>query len=148
MAGTSSQGRRLGDEGTLDGMFAFGGVIKPVTSLSDLGGVLATHPLFAQAWVQKLCAYANSAPCVTTDPEFLRVVMSFQAGGYSWSGLVSELMSSPLVTNDSPTATALANGNVLAVSADGRFVVEIDRKQQKEVWRKTTKGRPFWARPY
>jgi hypothetical protein len=98
------------------GMFAFGGVIKPVTSLSDLGAVLATHPLFAQAWVQKLCAYANSAPCVTTDPEFLRVVMSFQASGYSWSDLVSELMSSPLVTNASPTATALTNGEVVAVS--------------------------------
>jgi len=98
------------------GMFAFGGVIKPVTSLSDLGGTLATHPLFAQAWVQKLCTYANSAPCVTTDPEFLRVVMSFQASGYSWSGLVSELMSSPLVTNASPTATVLTNGEVVAVS--------------------------------
>ena len=53
------------------GMFAFAGVIKPVTSLGDLGAVLAGHPLFAEAWTQKLCAYANSAPCVHDDPEFL-----------------------------------------------------------------------------
>jgi hypothetical protein len=98
------------------GLFAFAGVIKPVSNLSDLGGTLATHPLFAQAWVQKLCAYANSAPCLTTDPEFLRVVTTFQTSGYSWDALVAELMSSPLVTNAAPTATAAAQGEVVAVS--------------------------------
>jgi hypothetical protein len=98
------------------GLFVFGGVIKPVTSMSDMGTVLAQHPLFAQAWAQKLCTYANSSPCLPSDPEFQRVVTAFQAGGYSWDALVADLMSSPLVTNASPTATAAANGEVVAVS--------------------------------
>ena len=98
------------------GLFAFGGVVKPVTSMSDMGTILAQHPLFAQAWAQKLCTYANSSPCLPSDPEFQRVVTAFQAGGYSWDALVADLMSSPLVTNASPTATAAANGEVVAVS--------------------------------
>jgi hypothetical protein len=44
-------------------------------------------------------------------------------------------------------ATRLTNGNILVASADGRFIVELDRNQ-KEVWRKNTKGRPFAVRRY
>ncbi|HSZ81471.1 MAG TPA: hypothetical protein VLA14_04270 [Polyangia bacterium] len=98
------------------GMFIFQGVQQPVTSTGDMGGVLAQHPLFGSAWAQKLCTYANSSPCLPTDPEFLRVVTAFKTASYSWDALVAELMSSPLVTNASPTATAAANGEVVAVS--------------------------------
>ncbi|MCI0465139.1 MAG: HEAT repeat domain-containing protein [Gemmataceae bacterium] len=44
-------------------------------------------------------------------------------------------------------AQRLSNGHTLVASGDGRYVVEVDR-QGKEVWRKTTKGRPFRARRY
>jgi hypothetical protein len=44
-------------------------------------------------------------------------------------------------------ATRLANGNTLVASCDGRFAVEVNRAG-KEVWKKSTKGRPFWARRY
>ena len=98
------------------GMFAFRGVVQPVASITDFGAALAQHPLFAEAWAQKLCAYVNSAPCVSSDPEFQRVVAAFQASNDSWSTLVLELLASPIVTNASETATALANGEVLAVS--------------------------------
>ena len=98
------------------GLFAFQSVTAPVTNMGDMGTILAQHPLFAQAWAQKLCTYANSSPCLTTDPEFLRVVKVFQSAGDQWNTLVAELMSSPLVTNASPTATAAANGEVVAVS--------------------------------
>jgi hypothetical protein len=98
------------------GLFAFGGVVKPVTSLADLGTTLAGHPLFAEAWAQKLCTYVNSSPCLHGDPEFTRVITAFQASGLMWNTLVTELLSSPLVTNAAPTATAAANGEVVAVS--------------------------------
>jgi hypothetical protein len=101
---------------TQKGLFVFRGVQQPVTSMSDMGGVLAQHPLFGSAWAQKLCTYANSSPCLPTDPEFQRVVAAFKAASYSWDTLVAELMSSPLVTNASATATAAANGEVVAVS--------------------------------
>ncbi|MDB4979500.1 MAG: hypothetical protein JWM82_252, partial [Myxococcales bacterium] len=110
------------------GMFAFAGVIKPVTSLGDLGAVLAGHPLFAEAWTQKLCAYANSAPCLHDDPELQRVVAAFQASGYQWSTLVLDLMSSPLVTNAAATATAAAQGEIVAVSRRDHLCAALDAR--------------------
>jgi hypothetical protein len=98
------------------GLFAFGGVIKPVASLGDLGATLASHPLFAEAWAQKLCTYVNSSPCLHGDPEFQRVIGAFQSSGLMWDTLVLELLSSPLVTNAAPTATSAAAGEVVAVA--------------------------------
>jgi hypothetical protein len=98
------------------GMFAFGGVIQPVQSLGDLGATLAGHPLFAEAWAQKLCTYVNSSPCQHDDPEFQRVVAAFKTSGLKWDALVLELLSSPLVTNAAPTATARLSGEVVAVA--------------------------------
>ena len=50
------------------GVFAFRGVVSPVSNVTDLGNALASHPYFASAWVQKLCYYANSAACDPNDP--------------------------------------------------------------------------------
>jgi hypothetical protein len=98
------------------GQFAFEGVIKPVSSVADFGATLASHPLFAQAWVQKLAYYANSTACEPSDPEFQRIVGVFQSSGYSWSTLVRELLSSPLTTYAATSKTALDNGEVVAVA--------------------------------
>jgi hypothetical protein len=98
------------------GLFSFQGVIQPVGSMSDLGGVLSQHPLFAAAWAQKLCYYANSAPCAADDPELQRIVALFKSSGYSWSALVAELMASPITTNAAATRTSAVNGEVVAVS--------------------------------
>ncbi len=98
------------------GLFAFQGVIKPVNSAADLGATLAAHPLFAEAWAQKLCYYANSSACEVDDPEFKRVVAVFRSSNYSWSALVRELLSSPLTTHAAPTKTADDHGEVIAVA--------------------------------
>ena len=98
------------------GVFSFHGVITPVQTVGDLGAVLSQHPLFGPAWAQKLCAYANSAPCSSDDPEFQRIVTTFASSGYSWNTLVTELLSSPLTTNAAATATYAQNGEVLAVA--------------------------------
>jgi len=110
------------------GVFAFQGVVKPVSTMDDFGAALATHPLFAQAWVQKLCAYANSAPCQTSDPEFQRVVAVFQSTGLSWNALIQELFSSPLVTHASETATADATGEVIAVARRDHLCAALDNR--------------------
>ena len=110
------------------GMFVFRGVIQPVASMSDFGGVLAGHPLFAAAWAQKLCYYANSSPCYSADPEFQRVVTVFQDSGFSWNTLVAELFSSPLVTNATETQTADANGEVVAVSRRDHLCAALDNR--------------------
>ena len=98
------------------GLFAFEGVVQPVSGMSELGTLLASHPLFAQAWAQKLCYYANSASCEPADPEFERVVGVFKSSGYSWETLVRELLASPLTTNATPTRTRMNQGAVIAVS--------------------------------
>ncbi len=97
------------------GLFAFQGVIQPVATVADFGNTLATHPLFKTAWVQKLCYYANSSPCLTSDPEFQRIVGVFVSSSYSWDTLVAELFSSPLTTNATPTQTT-AVAEVVSVS--------------------------------
>jgi hypothetical protein len=98
------------------GIFAFRGVIQPVSSVGDLGSALASHPYFAPGWVQKLCYYVNSSPCDAADPVFTQIVSDFTSSNYAWNALVKELLVSPIVTNTVETATAAQNGEVVAVS--------------------------------
>jgi len=98
------------------GLFAFQNVIAPVRTIDDFAQQLANHPLVPEAWGQKLCYYANSAPCNPTDDEFKRVLGAFKDSGMSWNTLVRELLASPITTNASKTSTGATNGNVVAVS--------------------------------
>ena len=66
--------------------------------------------------MQKLCYYANSQACDTTDPEFLRIVKDFQTNSYSWNELIVDILSSPLTTNAKATQTTSQNGATVAVS--------------------------------
>jgi hypothetical protein len=92
---------------TTGGTFAFGDVNAAGTSILDVGTLLAqvndgdpTNPLsqFATAITQKLCFYANSSACDTTDPEFRRIAFAFQNSTFNFPALIKELFSSPLVT--------------------------------------------------
>ena len=98
------------------GLFAFQGVIAPMATIDDFANLLATHPLVAQAWTQKLCYYVNSAPCDPNDPELQRIVADFKSSTFDWNKLVAELMTSPIVTNASETKTFDTNGEVIAVA--------------------------------
>ncbi len=90
---------------SVPGWFVFQGVINQnMKSIMDLGTTLTTHPLVPIAWTQKLCYYATSQACDTSDPVFMAIAADF-ANGFSWPTLVRELFSSPLVTNASETAT-------------------------------------------
>jgi hypothetical protein len=89
----------------LEGNFAFDGVTAAGRGPDDLAAALAAHPRFAAAWAQKLCYYADSAPCAEDDPEFERVVDVFRRSGHDFKALVRELFSSPLVTGAAHAAT-------------------------------------------
>jgi hypothetical protein len=110
------------------GQFAFQGVVKPVGGLVDFGNTLAEHPLFAQAWAQKLCYYANSSACQADDPELARVVDAFKASGHSWKVLVRELLSSPITTHAAPTKTADDVGEVIAVARRDHLCAALDNR--------------------
>ncbi len=103
------------------GEFAFQGVIATPHTVFDLAQILASHPLFAQGWTQKLCDYVDSQDCETNDPEFLRIVKDFQDSGYSWNELVTDLLSSPLTTSAVSTRTTADNGTTVAVSRRDHF---------------------------
>jgi hypothetical protein len=98
------------------GMFGFRGVVQPVSSVNDLGNVLASHPYFAAAWAQKLCYYVNSAPCDANDPLFQQIVSDFSGSSFDWNKLVKELLASPIVTNATPTQSAQTEGEIVAVA--------------------------------
>lgn len=87
------------------GGFAFRGAATEGGDLYDFALQVASHPLFAAAWVQKLCYYANSQACDEEDPEFQRIVSSFKASNFDFKKLFVELLSSPLVTGASYTET-------------------------------------------
>jgi hypothetical protein len=108
------------------GIFAFRGVIQPVHSMMDFGSALASHPLFASGWTQKLCYYVDSAPCAPSDLQELAGV--FQSSGYSWAALVKALVTSPVTTNVTQTATAAANGEVIAVARRDHLCAALDAR--------------------
>ena len=110
------------------GLFAFQNVIAPMRTIDDFARLLASHPLVAQAWGQKLCYYASSAPCNPIDPEFLRILDKFTASGASWNTLVRELLASPITTNTRLTATAATNGTVVAVSRRDHMCAALDHR--------------------
>jgi hypothetical protein len=98
------------------GVFTFSGTSQVEDGAGALAASLASHPSFAAAWAQKLCTFADSAPCTDTDPEFQRVVSAFQASHLDWKTLVRELFSSPLVTGAADTATADDRGMPVSVA--------------------------------
>jgi hypothetical protein len=98
------------------GRFIFNGVDRPVSSVYDLAQALATHPLVAPGWAQKLCFYVNSEACVTTDPEFQKIVATFQSSKFSWNALVKAVVTSPITTHASSSLTATTNGETVAIS--------------------------------
>ena len=110
------------------GSFAFGGVTNPGPGIEDLANALASHPLFASAWAQKLCYYANSAGCADSDPEFLRIVQAFQGSTFDFRVLMRELFSSPLVTGATPTATWTAQGETVSITRYDHFCTELTNR--------------------
>jgi hypothetical protein len=98
------------------GTFAVDGA-QPTTGngITTFARAMATHPRFAVAWTQKLCTFANSVPCVETDPEFQRVATAFRQSNHDFKVLVRELFSSPLVTFTNRTDTFQDAGYALSI---------------------------------
>jgi hypothetical protein len=98
------------------GLFAFQGVQAQVATIQDFAKTLASHPLVAQAWAQKLCYYVDSEACAASDPELAKIVDAFKGSGYSWSALVKAVVTSPITTHTATTTTATTNGEMIAVA--------------------------------
>jgi hypothetical protein len=112
----------------LPAAFAFEGVQATGEGVGDLAGILAGHPRFATAWTQKLCNWANSAPCMESDPEFERIANAFRRSGHKWKVLVRELFSSPLITLAKNTRTSETRGISLSVTRRDHFCVALSNR--------------------
>ncbi len=123
------------------GGFAFGNVNATGADMMGLGPLLeqvidsadAKLPVsrFAIAMAQKLCYFANSAPCVETDPELRRVAQLFESSGFSFPALMRELLSSPLVTGATTTATAAQNGFTISIARRDQLCAALSNRLGK-----------------
>jgi hypothetical protein len=110
--------------------FDYLGEKTSLSSLDDLAQALVNHPLYAQAWTQKLCYYANSSGCSVDDPEFLRVARAFTDSQYDFHVLVRELFSSPLVTGASKTKTWTDLGETVSVARQDHLCASLTNRLQ------------------
>jgi hypothetical protein len=108
--------------------FDYLGQKSPLASLDDFGAALVNHPLFATAWTQKLCTYANSSSCAEDDPEFTRVAQAFTDSGYDFHKLVLELFSSPLVTGQAATKTWGGVGETVSIARQDHFCAALTNR--------------------
>ncbi|HEX4337743.1 MAG TPA: hypothetical protein VH062_17645 [Polyangiaceae bacterium] len=100
----------------IPGTFLFDEAVDHGSTMYDLGKQLSIHPKFKTAWTQKLCAWANSGPCLADDPELVRVAGVFASASYDWNALVRALFTSPLVTYTASTQTTQTNGAPVAIA--------------------------------
>lgn len=89
-------------EVTYEPLFDFRGF--PQDPVAEAGGDqgsfgqhVANHPKFAEAWVQKICAFANSSRCDPDSAEFKAARVRFQ-DGFNFRRLWIDLFSSRLIT--------------------------------------------------
>lgn len=118
----------------MPGVYAFDGESSIGADISDLGKSLAKNKRFALGWAHKLCTWANSAVCdpsgdnanEPTDPEFIRIVQTFEKSNFSWNVLVQELFSSPLVTYAGKTITSDARSASYSVAKKAQLCRQWD----------------------
>jgi len=108
--------------------FAFDGYRKSGGDLFTFATTLTLHPHFADAWVQKLCFYANSQACDEKDPEFQRVSVAFVASKYDFKTLIRELFSSALVTGVTPTQTAEKQAYLVSITRSQHLCQLLDAR--------------------
>ncbi len=108
--------------------FSFMGVTQAGGNLSDFAATLAEHPLFANAWTQKLCYWANSQACDEKDPEFVRLAKSFTKSKFDFLALVEAMMTSPLVTGASKTSTYAGEDYLVSITRRAHFCQLLDTR--------------------
>ncbi|HEX3777030.1 MAG TPA: hypothetical protein VHV51_21300, partial [Polyangiaceae bacterium] len=112
----------------IPGTFLFDDAVDYGSTMYDLGKQIAIHAKFPIAWTQKLCAWANSGPCLADDPELIRVAGVFQSSNYNWNSLVHELFTSPLVTYTAGTKTTQTNGAPVAIARRAQLCATLSNR--------------------
>lgn len=111
--------------------FAFMGHQGPANSMDSLARTIASHPDFADSWVQKLCTYANSQPCNSMDPEYLRLVNLFKKSRFNFKELVIDMFSSPIITGSEETGSNGLKANRISVARQYHFCHALNMRNQE-----------------
>jgi hypothetical protein len=112
----------------IPGTFLFDDAVDNGSTMYDLGKQISIHKQFKIAWTQKLCAWANSGPCLATDPELIRIAGVFASSNYNWNSLVHELFTSPLVTYSAGTKTTQTNGAPVAIARRAQLCATLSNR--------------------
>ncbi len=96
--------------------------------IGDVTKILAAHPRFPLAWVQKLHFWANNLPALESDPEVARIAMAFQDSNFDFKTLVRELFSSPLITFAGPTDTTVQQGVILSIARSDHYCASLSNR--------------------
>lgn len=115
------------DPQPIEAGFAFRGEASVGGNIQDFAQKIAEHPLFATAWTQKLCYYANSQACDETDPEFIRIANAFEASNFDLKTLYIDLLSSPLVTGETYSETYDSRPWLLSITRQSHLCNLLDQ---------------------
>jgi hypothetical protein len=110
------------------GTFTLDGVSRSGATLYDLADIMASHPRFAPAWVQKVCAWANSGACADNDPVLARIATAFQNSHFNFREMLLDVLSSPVVTGAQPTVTQAASGEIISVARANHFCAALQNR--------------------
>ena len=116
---------------SLDPEFVFRGTRADGSNVRDLANIIAGHADFPRAWVQKMCYFANSAPCPENSTEFQDVVRDFTASGMNFRTMLQSLMSSPLVSNAKCVSSGEENesaGSLRAISRRDQLCAQLSNR--------------------
>lgn len=89
--------------------------------MNDFAQAIADHPQFAEAWVNKLCLYANSTPCSTADPEVQRVAKVFENSNFNFKSLAAAFFSSDLIKTQVLSGNSTATPSQTSVAREQHF---------------------------
>ena len=106
--------------------FVFRGTSGRGDGVTDLSRILAVHPEFASAWVQKMCFHANSKGCPEESEEFKAIVTRFVDGGLNFKAMVKDLFSSALVTNHD--CVDAGTGDIRSISRRDQMCAQLSNR--------------------
>jgi hypothetical protein len=101
------------------GQLYYGSMERDGQGIEDFAQMLSEHDWFPIAWTQKLCRFANAAPCPKGE-ELDRVVSVFKDSGLRFDVLLKTLFSSPLTTG-SRCGTGLGAPPEATIARRGTF---------------------------
>ena len=120
--------------------FSFLGVAENFDTVEEFADIVANHPEFPNAWVQKLCMWANSQRCNPADLEFQRLSNNF-AQQFSFNTLIRQFFSSPLFTAVNRVKSHETHEYLVSLTRGNHYCKAMDARVKALTETNNTKGK-------